>query len=187
MLIFAIGCIGLATVRDVERSFYIQQGEMRDYHAFKTLQTKSIYQFSALLAFIMAVLLLVTDLSGMNALEVSYPETLPAQAETILGNRWSADDTRSYLLYAPDTDQQVSDDFLLYVGRYLLFDPNVSTTSDADDQLLVKVKQCDFFAIIQSDDAIKTWMQEQIGLPGDTGVYSVQDLFGKDSTIESTP
>lgn len=179
MVLFVIGSVGICAVRDIECSLYVQQGEERDYRAFKSLQSKSVYQYATLIAFGMATVMLMTDINGMNILQKSYSDTLPAHAETALGSHWNAADTHRYLLYAPDTDSQVTNDYLLYVGRYLLFDPNVATTATADATLLSNVKNYDYFAIVESDPAIQTFMREHTGLAGDVGVYSVQDLFGK--------
>lgn len=187
MLLFVIGVLGLCTVRDVERSLYVQQGEERDYRAFKTLQSKRVYMGSTLLAFTLAMLLLVTDLAGMNALQENYANTLPAHAETVLGNRWEPGDTRRYLLYAPDTDRQVSDDYLLYVGRYLLFDPEVATTAVADETLFTTAQGYDYFAIVESDPAIRSLMLANTGLDGAPGVYSVQDAFAQWAVNEGAP
>ncbi len=177
MLLFIIGALFMCATRDVERSLYVQQGEERDYRAFKSLRTKRLYQVSALALFIAATLFLTTDLAGMNALQATYPATLPASAETVLGNRWALGDTHRYLLYAPDTDAQVSNDYLRYIGRYLLFNPQVDTTAAADDTLLASVQGYDYFAIVESDPAIQAWMAAHTGLPGDIGVYAVKDTF----------
>ena len=110
MMLFVIGAVGLCITRDVERSLHVQQGEMRDYRAFKSLETKRIYQFATMGIFCVAMLFLATDLQGMNRLQEGYPDTLPAHAETVLGNHWDQADSRRYLLYAPDTDRQITDD-----------------------------------------------------------------------------
>lgn len=186
MLLFVIGSVCICVVRDVERSLYVQQGEERDYRAFKSLQSKRVYQYATLIAFGMATVLLMTDLNGMNLLQQSYPDTLPAHVETALGDHWDGADTRSYLLYAPDTDSQITNDYLLYVGRYLLFDPNITATAAADDTLLSAIQNYDYFAIVESDPAIQAFMRGHTGLAGDVGVYSVQDVFGKAAISGST-
>ncbi|MEA4999994.1 MAG: hypothetical protein VB087_11455 [Candidatus Limiplasma sp.] len=177
MMLFVIGAVGLCMTRDVERSLHVQQGELRDYRAFKSLQTKRIYQNATMAVFATAMLFLATDLQGMNALQEGYPSTLPAHAERVLGNQWEQADTRRYLLYAPDTDRQITDDYLLYVGRYMLMDPDVYATDAADDTLLEQLRDFDYFVIVESDAAIQTLMQGQLGLDGDVGVYSVTELF----------
>ncbi len=177
MVLFVIGALTLCASRDVERSLYVQQGEERDYRAFKSLQTKRVYQGATLAAFIVAALFLMSDLYGMNLLQENYPNTLPAHAETVLGDHWAQDDTSRYLLYAPDTDGQVTNDYLRYVGRYLLFTPKVDTAAAADDALLAKVQGYDYFAIVESDPAIQAFMKAHTGLAGDVGVYGVKETF----------
>ena len=187
MMLFVIGAVGLCAVRDVERSLYVQQGEERDYKAFKSLQSKNIYQFSTLTALGLATLLLVTDITGMDQLQKGYAETLPAHAKAVLGDRWDGENRSRYLLYAPDTDSQVTNDYLLYVGRYLLFDPDVRVTSTADDTLLTAMEGCDYFAVVESDDSIRAWMRAKTGLVGDEGLYSVRDVFGVTDAAQSAP
>lgn len=178
MTLFMIGALFLCAVRDVERSLYIQQGAQRDIRAFKSLQTKRIYQSTSFAAFAAAMLFLVTDLTGMNALQEGYPKTLPARAETLLGNAWEPGGDARYLLYAPDTDRQVSDSYLQYIGRYLLFTPNVGTVSQADDTLLTALADYDYLVVVESDEGIRAFMQANAGLSGDVGVYAVRDTFG---------
>ena len=187
MALFVIGALTLCVARDVERSLYVQQGEERDYRAFKSLQTKRIYQSATLAAFTVATLFLMTDLYGMNALQESYPATLPAHAETVLGNQWTQRDTGSYLLYAPDTDRQVTDDYLLYVGRYFLFTPDVAATSTADDTLLTLLQGYDYLAIVESDPTIQAFMQAHANLTGDVGVYAVADTFATEALSAPAP
>ena len=145
--------------------------------AFKSLQTKNIYQLASLVGFSLATLLLVSELSGMNTLQAGYPETLPAHTEAVLGNHWEAGHQERYLLYAPDTDSQVSNEYLLYIGRYLLFSPNVRATATIDNTLLASIQGVDYFAIVESDEAIRNWMRAHTGLAGDPGIYPVGELF----------
>jgi hypothetical protein len=177
MVLFIIGALALCLTRDVERSLYVQQGEERDYRAFKSLTTKRIYQSATLAVFTVSMLFLTTDLYGMNALQEGYPNTLPAHAETVLGNQWAQGDANRYLLYAPDTDRQVTDDYLLYVGRYMLFTPGVQATAKTDGTLLDDVQGYDYFVIVETDPAIQAFMTANTGLTGDVGVYAVADTF----------
>lgn len=185
MTLFVIGALFLCAVRDVERSLYIQQGAKRDIRAFKSLQTKRIYQSVSLAVFTVAMLFLMTDITGMNALQEAYPQSLPAHAETLLGNSWEPGDENRYLLYAPDTDSQVSNGYLPYIGRYLLFSHYVQASAQADDTLLAALKDFDYLAVVESDDAIRAFMQTHAGLSGDVGVYAVRDAFGEALTASA--
>ena len=187
MLLFVIGALTMCVTRDVERSLYVQQGDERDYRAFKSLRTKRVYQISALALFLASVLFLTTDLAGMNAQQANYATTLPAKAENVLGDHWEQSDTHRYLLYAPDTDSQVSNNYLRYIGRYLLFNPRVETTAAADDALLAEVQTFDYFVIVESDPAIQAWMTAHTGLSGEIGVYAVGDVFRLDGTSQLAP
>ena len=187
MVIFMIGAIGLCITRDVEHSLHVQQGEFRDYRAFKSLHSKRVYQLATLAVFSLAMLLLTTSLQGMNNLQETYPSTLPARAETILGNQWEGFDDRRYLLYAPDTDNQVTDKYLFYIARYLLFAPEADTTSIADERLLETITEYDYFVIVEADASIQSFMMQQTGLNGEAGIYSIPHAFGDGISAEQSP
>ena len=118
MILFMLGALSMRLTIDVENSFYRQQGERRDYRAFKSLTAKNIYQLATVVLSLLASLVLLSEFNGMNSVKQAYDESLPAKVEAMVGDNWHApdNDTR-YLFYATDKDSQVSSYYLPYVAR----------------------------------------------------------------------
>lgn len=180
IVIFLIGGLSMCLTRDVENSFYRQQGAQRDNRAFRSLVTKSVYQAAAVGISLLAGALLLSELNGMNSAKADYPASLPARVEKLVGDNWAEQDDGRYLFYASDTDRQVSDYYLQYVARYLLFAPQVDAVSAVDEAAFAeRLKTYDTLVIVESDAAIRGWMRERAGLPGDAGVYRVADILAE--------
>lgn len=176
MVLFFIGGLAMQATADVENSFYIQQGEIRDYRAFKSVNTKSIYQTCSLVFSCIAALLLFNEISSMDELQSHYDETLPAKAAAVVGDNWTGVSDVRCLMYATDTDRQISDYYLQYVGRYLIFTPNVDAVSEFDRQTFGDfISTYDYFVIVESDANIKDYMRTHAGLEGAPGIYAVTD------------
>jgi len=179
MVLFFIGVLSMRAVSDVENSFYYQQGEKRDYRAFKNLTTKNLYQGATVAFTLIAAMMLLSELNGMNAAKADYNETLPAKVQAMVGDRWEAeDDETRYLFYATDTDAQVSNYYLPYVGRYFLFASQVDAVSSFDEETFMgQIQTYDRFIILESTPAIRAYMRAHAGLAGDPGVYNVFETF----------
>ncbi len=181
MILFLLGALTMQITMDVEDSFYVQQGERRDYRAFRSLTTKNLYQSATLAFAILASLMLISELNGMNSIKQSYSSSLPSEVETMVGDNWHAldNDTR-YLFYASDTDSQVSSYYLPYVARYFLFVSQVDAVSEfTDDAFMGQIQTYDKFVILESTPAIRAYMQAHANLPGDPGVYDVRETFAE--------
>ena len=179
MILFLIGAVAMRATMDVENSFYYQQGERRDYRAFKSLTSKNIYQAATVLFSLAAGLMLLSELNGMNSIRSEYPETLPARVSALTGDNWSAPDydTR-YLFYASDENSQVSSYELPYVGRYFLFASQVDAVSDfTDEAFMGQIQTYDKFVILESTPAIQAYMEAHANLPGEIGIYDVAETF----------
>ncbi|MEZ4509953.1 MAG: hypothetical protein R2881_10180 [Eubacteriales bacterium] len=179
MILFLIGIVSMRLTMDVENSFYLQQGEQRDYRAFKSLSTKNIYQTATLLLSIIAGLLLLSELNGMNHMREAYQESLPARVSAVKGDNWHApdNDTR-YLFYSSDAGNEVSSYELPYVGRYFLFASQVDAVSAfTDDAFMRQIQTYDKFVILESTPEIQAYMQAHANLPGEVGVYDVRETF----------
>lgn len=179
MVLFFIGVLSMRAVNDVENSFYYQQGEKRDYRAFKSLTTKNLYQGATVAFTLIAAMMLLSELNGMNAAKADYNETLPAEVQAMVGDRWEAeDDETRYLFYATDADDQVSNYYLPYVGRYFLFASQVDAVSGFDEETFMgQIQTYDRFIILESTPAIRAYMRAHAGLAGDPGVYDVLETF----------
>lgn len=179
MVLLFIGALSMCAVSDVEESFYIQQGERRDVKAFKNLNSKNLYQAATVALTLAAALVLVSEFNGMNSIKAAYGASLPAKVEAMVGDTWAPeDDSTRYLFYATDTDDQVSNYYLPYVGRYFLFASQVDAVSGFDEAAFMgQIQTYDKFIILESTPEIRTYMQAHANLPGEPGIYNVRDTF----------
>ena len=179
MILFLIGAVSMRLTMDVENSFYLQQGERRDYRAFRSLTSKNIYQTATVLLSLAAGLMLLSELNGMNSNRADYPESLPARVSALTGDRWATPDNETrYLFYASDDENQVSSYELPYVGRYFLFASQVDAVSDfTDDAFMGQIQTYDKFVILESTPLIRVYMRAHANLAGDPGIYDVAETF----------
>ncbi len=76
--------------------------------AFKSLNSKNLYQAATVALTLAAAMILVSEFNGMNSIKAAYDASLPAKVEAMVGDRWAhEDDNTRYLFYATDTDDQV--------------------------------------------------------------------------------
>ncbi len=179
MILFMLGALSMRLTIDVENSFYRQQGERRDYQAFKSLTAKNIYQLATVAFSLLASLILLSEFNGMNSIKQAYDESLPAKVEAMVGDNWRApdNDTR-YLFYATDTDSQVSSYYLPYVGRYFLFASQVDSVSAfTDDAFMGQIQTYDKLVILESTPQMDAYMKAHASRPGVPGVYDVAAMF----------
>lgn len=179
MVLLFIGALSMCAVSDVEQSFYIQQGERRDVRAFKSLTSKNIYQAATVVFTLAAAMVLVSEFNGMNSIKAAYDTTLPAKVEAMAGDNWTReDDSTRYLFYATDTNEQITNYYLPYVGRYFLFASQVDAVSAFDEAAFMgQIQTYDKFVILESTPEISAYMQAHAGLPGEPGIYIVKDTF----------
>ena len=179
MVLLFIGALTMCAVSDVEQSFYIQQGERRDVRAFKSLTSKNLYQAATVALTLAAAMVLVSEFNGMNSMKAAYDASLPAKVEAMVGDTWAPeDDSTRYLFYATDTNEQVSNYYLPYVGRYFLFASQVDAVSAFDEAAFMgQIQTYDKFVILESTPKIRAYLQAHAGLPGDPGIYDVRDTF----------
>jgi hypothetical protein len=139
------------------------------------------YQIATALFAFAAALMLLSELNGMNSMKRAYPDTLPARMEAVAGDNWSAPDNETrYLVYATDTDGQVSDFYVRYVARYFLFAAQVDAVSDFQTNTFLKeIRTYDKFVILESTPAIRAFLAAHTTLPGEPGVYDVQNTFAE--------
>lgn len=178
MVIFLIGGLTLCAVSDTENSFYVQQGAKRDYRAFKSLTTKNFYQSATIVCVALASFLLLSSINEMNSTKTSYPDSLPARVQSVVGDNWTSVDSKKYLFYASDKDSQISDYYLQYVGRYFLMAPKVDAISTIDKSTFrQKLASYDYLVIIESDQAIVDFMHENSNASGAAGLYDIKAVF----------
>lgn len=179
MILFLMGGVSMRLTMDMEDSFYFQQGERRDYRAFKSLTSKNMYQTATVLFSLAAGLILVSEFNGMNHMREAYHETLPARVSAVTGDNWHApdNDTR-YLFYSSDAGNEVTSYELPYVGRYFLFASQVDAVSEyTDDAFMGQIQTYDKFVILESTPQIRVYMRKHANLPGEVGIYDVRETF----------
>lgn len=178
MIIFSIGCMTLTIVNNTENSFYVQQGEERDYLAFKSLKTKQIYQNVTLLFTAITSSLLFSEINGMNSIMVSYDESLPGQVSELLGDRWEELSDDRYFIYATDENAQVSSFYLEYVARYFLMAPDVEGRATIDEETTDDLfNEYDYLVVLEEDETINQFIHLYTDtISEDTmGIYEIEE------------
>jgi hypothetical protein len=176
VVLFTGGLVLCATV-DLENSFYYKSGELPDYRAFKTVESKDRYQKGIIFFMALAITLLMSEYNGMQTIRRSYKTTLPYKVYQVTGDRWFSGgkvDENRYLFYASDVDSQVTDYYLQYIGRYMLYAPNVDgICAFYEDNLIHLLSSYDFLVIVEIDGDAKHLMQKYFGVSGKEGIYRI--------------
>lgn len=176
VVLFAGGLVLCAAV-DIERTFHYRIGEVPDYQAFKTVQTKRHYQQGIIACMALAATTLLSEYNGMISITKTYDKTLPYEVHTVTGDRWytgGKEDRNKYLFYSSDRDQQVTSYYMQYVGRYFLYAPNVDGIvlfyEDNMDNLL---SNYDYLVVIETDLNAKMLLKKHYGIDMQKGVYKI--------------
>lgn len=179
MVLFFIGALSMRAVSDVEHSFYQQQGDRRDYRAFKSLFTKNLYQGATAGFALITALVLLSELNGMNSIKAAYPSSLPARVESLVGDNWArVDNDTRYLFYSSDSEGEVTSYYLSYVGQYFLFASQVDAVSAfSADAFLGQLQTCDRLVILETTPEMQAYMRAHANLPGEPGIYDVKETF----------
>lgn len=173
IMVLFVGGLVLCTTVDIERSFHYKIGEVPDYRAFKSVKTKGYYQKGIIVCTAIAVTLLLSEYNGIVSNVNSYETTLPYKIYSITGDRWyknGQEDNNKYLLYASDTDQQVTN----YIGRYFLYASKVDGIcmfyEDNMDNLL---SGYDYLVVVESDSDGKRLLKKHYGVDMQPGIYQI--------------
>lgn len=176
VVLFAGGLVLCAAV-DMERSFHYKIGEVPDYRAFKNVTTKGYYQKGIIACTAVAVTLLLSEYNGIVSIAKSYDTTLPHKIYTVTGDRWyknGQEDNSKYLFYASDTDQQVTNYYMQYVGKYFLYAPKVDGIvlfyEDNMDNLL---SGYDYLVVVETDSDAKRLLKKHYGVDLQEGIYKI--------------
>jgi hypothetical protein len=111
-----------------------------------------------------------------------YDSTLVYEIQEITGDRWykngEEDDSR-YLFYASDKEEQVTNFYMQYVGRYFLYAPNVDGIclfyEDNMENLLINY---DYLIVVESDVIERYLLHKNYGVTGQEGIYKVVSMNG---------
>ncbi len=186
VILFAGGLILCATV-DMEHSFYYKISDMPAYRAFKSVESKIRYQEGIILCTALAITLLMSEYNGMLTIERTYGTTLPYKVYKVTGDRWypggRADESR-YLFYASDADGQVTDYYLQYIAKYMLYAPNVDGICGFyEDNLIHLLGSYDYLVIVESDTSAEYLMKKYFHVSGQAGIYKIKNM-GDTITLE---
>lgn len=176
VILFAGGLVLCAAV-DIEKSFYYRYGELPDYRAFKTVESKGRYQKGIIFFTAMAIALLMSEYNGMQTIRSSYNATLPYKVSRVTGDRWYSSgkvDESRYLFYASDADGQVTDYYLQYIGKYMLYASNVDgICAFYEDNLIHLLSNYNYLVVVESDGDAKYLLKKYFGVSGKEGVYRI--------------
>ncbi|SEO45745.1 hypothetical protein [Paenibacillus sp. OK076] len=176
VVLFAGGLVLCAAI-DLERSFHYRIGEVPDYQAFKTVKTKGHYQKGIIGCMAIAATILLSEYNGIVSIARTYDTTLPYKIHAVTGDRWYKDgqeDNNRYLFYASDRDQQVTNYYMQYVGKYFLYAPHVDGIvlfyEDNMDNLL---SGYDYLVVVETDRNAKWLLKKHYGIDMKEGIYKI--------------
>ncbi|MGM1049426.1 hypothetical protein SAMN05661091_5024 [Paenibacillus uliginis N3/975] len=176
VVLFAGGLVLCAAI-DLERSFHYKIGEVPDYRAFKSFETKGYYQKGIIACIAIAATILLSEYNGIVSIAKSYDTTLPHKIYAVTGDRWykgGQEDNHRYLFYASDRDQQVTNYYMQYVGKYFLYAPKVDGIvlfyEDNMDNLL---SGYDYLVVVETDSDAKRLLKKHYGVDMQEGIYKI--------------
>lgn len=182
VVLFAGGLVLCAT-GDLERTFYYRIGQVPDLMAFKSVESKGRYQKGVIACIALAVILLMSEFNGMETIRKAYTSTLPYKVWQVTGDRWYSDgnvDESRYLLYATDADGQVTNYYLQYIGKYMLYAPNVDgICAFYEDNMDNLLSGYDYLVLAESDVEARYLLRKHYGVTGGAGVYKVEKFRGE--------
>ena len=144
VMVLAAGMLIMGAVTDMEGSFAVSIDERGAYRAYSSPAAKRRYQYAVLGTFLVAVNFLYSEVNGLRSIRQGYNDTLPGQAERIVGDHWyegTGTDEKSYLIVASDREGQVSDGEVRYVCRYFLWAEDVEVTDGTDREMLAEAEK----------------------------------------------
>ena len=144
VMVLAAGMLIMGAVTDMEGSFTVSIDERGAYRAYSSPAAKRRYQYAVLGTFLVAVNFLYSEVNGLRSIRQGYNDTLPGQAERIVGDHWyegTRTDEKSYLIVASDREGQVSDGEVRYVCRYFLWAEDVEVTDGTDREMLAEAEK----------------------------------------------
>jgi len=177
IVVLFVGGLVLCAVVDLERSFHYKIGEVPDYRAFKSVQMKGYYQKGTMICTAIAVTLLLSEYNGMQSIIKSYDTMLPYKVQAVTGDRWynkGEEDKSRYLFYGSDANEQVTNYYMQYVGKYYLYAQNVDGIvlfyEDNMDNLL---SGYDYLVVVESDYDGKRLLKKHYDVDMQEGIYKI--------------
>lgn len=177
IVILFVGGLGLVATVDIENSFYYKIGQRPDHKAFRTVKNKNYYQKGVLVCMAIATTILVSEYNGLFSIIQDYETSLPYKIRSITNDRWyenGQEDDRRYLLYASDQDEQITNFYIQYVGRYFLYAPQVDAINlFYEDNLNNLLSTYDYLIMVESDNNGQKLLDKHYDVDGQEGIYKI--------------
>lgn len=178
MVILFIGVISVTLIIDIEHSFHYQLGQVDDSRAFQSLSTKSTYYRTCCVCALFAFLMLSSEYNGMSHQLAQEQTALPVAMKQAVGDYWGETNTdHTFLVFATDENEQVTNYFTYYMARYYLRATNVDTLCWFDEANFTNLlSQYDYLVIIENTPEQLDLMQRYLGVDGAPGIYDLSPL-----------
>ncbi|MDR1769233.1 MAG: hypothetical protein LBS02_01170 [Hungatella sp.] len=125
----------------------------------------------------LAITILMSEYNGMQTIRRSYKMTLPYKVYQVIGDCWHSGgkvDESRYLFHASDVDSQVTDYYLQYIGKYMLYASNVDgICAFYEDNLVNLLSSYDYLVLVESDGEAKHLLKKYFGVSGVEGIYRI--------------
>ena len=178
IIIFLGGIVTFSIVLDIERTFTYSLEEKESGKAFYSLRSKRIHNQVVVGCILISYLTLSSEYYGMAHSNKTYENTIPYIFKNNIGDNWSDIPKSKFLLYAPDTEGEVTSYYLTYVGRYYLRSSNVdSICLFYEDNLINLISQYDKIIIVKDDEHQRSLFNKYFNLNGDPGIYDTKELL----------
>lgn len=183
IVVLFVGGLVLTSTVDIENSFYYKIGQVPDEQAFRNVANKDRYQKGVLICMAVAVTLLMSEYNGISSIILDYASSLPYKVQTITGDKWyknGEENDNKYLFYASDRDEQVTNFYMQYVGRYFLYSPNVDGIClFYEDNLDNLLSGYDYLIVVENDSYERYLLSKHYGMTGQEGIYKVVSTDGQ--------
>lgn len=179
IIVFFGGAIAVCLTVDIEHSFYYRLDEVEDYKAFRSIKTKTRYNYGVIICMMICFLILSSEYNGIGYVLHSYEDTMPYRVKEVVGDSWEEEiSEETYLVYASDELGEVTSYYLAYISQYYLRSQKVDTLCCFyEENFLNLLSGYDKLIIIDSDDEVKELMAKYFEESGESGTYCIADLM----------
>lgn len=181
IVVLFCGCIMLCATIDLEDSFTIKMGNHYDYKAFYSIKTKRYYQIAVIITLVICTITLISEYNGLIYNQNQYTQSLPYKVMKVTDDNWNLKndiDHHKYLVYASDVESQVTNYYLQYITRYMLFADHVDGIClFYEDNIVNLLNNYDYLIIVESDKNEKHLLKKYFNVDGKEAIYKVEDLF----------
>ncbi|MFC6465303.1 hypothetical protein ACFP65_10035 [Marinilactibacillus sp. GCM10026970] len=173
MVLFFIGIVTFNIIINIENSLHVQQGAKRDYKAFKNIRTKQLYQNTALICTAIGLSFLFSEINGMNSMNQDYSTSVPGRVTSLVGDQMTLNTQDKFLVYAEDTDGQVTNFNLQYAAKYFLFSANVTGISSFTEEDMNLLDAYDYVLIMDENTQLTSAIERTTSEDSLAGLYKI--------------